>query len=117
MFNLFQSIKSLWSNSSESTSEYCFTSMNLQRGRGSNFWTDEKVAKMLDLFNKNYTYEQVGRAIGATKGQLASKVRSLRKSGVPVGGTSKVKSSSYKSSRSSKSPTKQEVDNVIKNVK
>ena len=126
MFNLLQSIKSMFSSSK---STYCFEGMNLPTNRSSDFWTDEKVSKMLELFSKNYTYEQVGRAIGATRGQLASKVRRLRKLGIEVKGSSTVKTSSFKvdkattkpinsAKRKAKSnPTKQEIDEVIKELK
>ena len=114
---------------SSSKSTYCFEGMNLPTNKNSDFWTDEKVSKMLELFNKNYTYEQVGRAIGATRGQLASKVRRLRKLGIEVKGSSTVKTSSFKvdkattkpiksaKRRAKSNPTKQEIDEVIKELK
>ena len=126
MFNLLQSIKSMFSSSK---STYCFEGMGLPTNRNSDFWTDEKVSKMLELFNKNYTYEQVGRAIGATRGQLASKVRGLRKLGIEVKGSSTVKTSSFKVDKATtkpiksikrkakSNPTKQEIDEVIKELK
>ena len=123
MFNLFSSIKSLFSSqSSEVTSEYNFESMGLKTGRGSDFWSDEKVARLLDLLDKGYTYKQVGQALQATRGQLASKVRQLRKLGISIKGTSKVKTSSYKASsnpisKKSSKVTKQEIDSIINQVK
>lgn len=123
MFNLFSTIKSLFSSqSSEITSEYNFESMGLKRGRGSDFWSDEKVARLLDLLEKGYTYEQVGQALQATRGQLATKVRQLRQLGISIKGTSKTKTSTYSKSsnpisRKSKKVSKQEIDSIISQVK
>ena len=93
--------------------------MSLKRGRGSNFWTPEKESKMLELFSKNYSYEDVGRAIGATRGQLATRVRMLRQKGIEINvKKSQPKKSTFKSSsKSNKKETKQIVDSVINKLK
>lgn len=117
MFSFIKSIVDLF-NGKES---YSFESMSLRRGRGSDFWTSEKESKMLELFSKNYSYEDVGRAIGATRGQLATRVRMLRQKGIEVNGTSTVKTQKYKTTKSMTQPTKQStkqiVDDVIKQLK
>ena len=81
MLKLLSSLVGFFRNANSS---YNFKSMSLKRGRGSSFWTPEKESKMLELFSKNYSYEDVGRAIGATKGQLATRVRMLRQKGIEV---------------------------------
>lgn len=102
--------------SKDMVEEYNFKGMNLKCGRGSTFWTPEKESKMLELFGKNYSYAEVGRAIGATNGQLASKVRSLRKKGIMINGTNKVKSSPVSKSTNKKNKTKAEKKQSVKSM-
>lgn len=119
MFNLIQSIKSLFSanSSSETVVEYNWDSMNLKRGRGSNFWSDEKVARLLELLDKGYTHKQVGQALHATRGQIATKIAQLRSLGVKVQGTSSPRSTSACSKPIKSKVTKKDIDNAIKKVK
>lgn len=121
MFNLFSSLVDFFKSAKET---YNFSSMSLKRGRGSSFWTPEKESKMLELFSKNYSYEDVGRAIGATRGQLATRVRMLRQKGIEVTSKSCHKKDNFKTSpvkssskKQSKKQTKQIVDSVIKELK
>ena len=119
MFNLFSSLVDFFKGTNDS---YNFSSMSLKRGRGSDFWTPEKESKMLELFSKNYSYEDVGRAIGATRGQLATRVRMLRQKGIDVATKSR-KKSNFKSlpvrssKKTSKKQTKQIVDSIISKLK
>lgn len=113
--NLWTTVSSWFSN--DVVEEYNFKSMSLKRGKGSNFWTPEKESKMLELFSKNYSYEEVGRAIGATNGQLATKVRSLRQKGITINGTNKVKTNVPKLPKKNKKQVKEIVSEVIKELK
>lgn len=114
MLKLLSSLVDFFRNANNS---YNFKSMSLKRGRGSSFWTPEKESKMLELFSKNYSYEDVGRAIGATKGQLATRVRMLRQKGIEVIPKKPMKKSFKTSKKQSKKETKQIVDSVINKLK
>ena len=96
---------------------YNYTTMGLKRGRGSNFWNVEKETKLIEMLNKGAGYKDVGLALGATRGQIATKVRSLRKQNISIKGVSKVKTGKIdKASKVSKKVSKKVIKDIIKEI-